>query len=54
MKQWLNTLNDKELSKWIKAFDNFENNLLLKFIDNSPNKEDLIYAKKILKERKGN
>ena len=54
MKQWLNSLTTRELSTWIKAFDNFQNNLLLKFVDNSPNEEDLIYAKKLLKKRKAN
>tara|TARA_R100001086_G_scaffold196212_1_gene113014 strand:- start:1315 stop:1518 length:204 start_codon:yes stop_codon:yes gene_type:complete len=52
MEQWFKSLSIKELSTWIKNFDNFENNLLLKFVDNSPNKEDLKTAKKILKNKR--
>ena len=52
MEQWLKTLTIKELSTWIKNFDNFKNNLLLKFVDNSPNEEDLKTAKKILKNKR--
>jgi|TARA_R100000084_G_scaffold72194_1_gene32171 hypothetical protein len=52
MEKWLKTLSIKELSTWINNFDNFQNNLLLKFVDNSPNEEDLKTAKKILKNKR--
>ena len=52
MEKWFKTLSIRELTTWINNFDNFQNNLLLKFVDNSPNEEDLKTAKKILKNKR--
>ena len=52
MEKWFKTLSIKELSTWINNFDNFKNNLFLKFVDNSPTEEDIKTAKKILKNKR--
>ena len=52
MEKWFKTLSIKELSTWINNFDNFQNNLLLKFVDNSPSEEDLKKSKTILKNKR--
>jgi len=52
MEKWFKTLSIKELSTWINNFDNFKNNLFLKFVDNQPTEEDIKTAKKILKNKR--
>ena len=49
MEKWFKTLSIKELSTWIKNFDNSTLNQLL---DNQPSEEDLKTAKKILKNKR--
>ena len=46
MEKWFKTLSIKELSTWIK---NFDNSTLNQFLDNHPSEEDLKMDKKILK-----
>ena len=48
MEKWFKTLSIKDLSTWIKNFDNSTFNQLL---DNQPSEEDLKTAKKILKNK---
>jgi hypothetical protein len=50
MEKWFKTLSIKELSTWIKNFDN--SNLLNQFLDNQPTDEDINIAKKILKNKR--
>jgi hypothetical protein len=50
MKEWFKTLSIKELSTWIKNFDN--SSLLNQFLDNQPTDEDINIAKKILKNKR--
>ena len=47
MEQWFKTLSIKELSTWIK---NFDNSTLSEFLNRNhkPNREDIKKAKKIL------
>ena len=52
MEEWFKTLTIKELSTWIKNFDN--SNLLNQFLDNQPTDEDINIAKKILKNKIAN
>ena len=49
MEKWFKTLSIKELSTWIK---NFDNSTLNQFLDNQPSEEDLKMAKKILKNKR--
>ena len=51
MEQWLKSLTIKELSTWIK---NFDNSTLSEFLNTNhkPTREDLKTAKKILKNKK--
>ncbi len=49
MEKWFKTLSIKDLSTWIKNFDNSTLNQLL---DNQPSEEDLKKAKKILKNKR--
>ncbi len=49
MEKWFKTLSIKDLSTWIKNFDNSTLNQLL---DNQPSEEDLKTAKKILKNKR--
>lgn len=49
MEKWFKTLTIKELSTWIKNFDNFSLN---QFLNNGPTDEDIITAKKILKNKR--
>ena len=43
MEKWFKTLSIKELSTWIKNFDNSTHN---QFLDNQPSEEDIKTAKK--------
>jgi hypothetical protein len=54
MEKWFKTLSIKELSTWIKNFDNSTpiNEGLNMFLDNQPSNEDIMEAKKILKNKK--
>ena len=49
MEKWFKTLTIKELSTWIK---NFDNSSLNQFLNNQPTDEDIITAKKILKNKR--
>ena len=49
MEKWFKTLTIKELSTWIK---NFDNSTLNQFLDNQPTSEDIKTAKRILKNKK--
>ena len=49
MEKWFKTLSIKELSTWIKNVDNSTLNM---FLDNQPSNEDIMVAKKILKNKK--
>ena len=49
MEKWFKTLSIKELSTWVK---NFDNSTLNQFLDNQPSEEDLKMAKKILKNKR--
>ena len=49
MEKWFKTLSIKELSTWIK---NFDNSTLNQFLDNQPTSEDMKAAKRILKNKK--
>ena len=49
MESWFKTLTIKELSTWIK---NFDNSTLNQFLANGPSDEDIITAKKILKNKR--
>jgi len=49
MDKWFKSLSIKELSTWIK---NFDNSTLNQFLDNQPTDEDIKTAKKILKNKK--
>jgi hypothetical protein len=49
MEKWFKTLTIKELSTWIK---NFDNSTLHHFLNNVPSDEDIITAKKILKNKR--
>ena len=51
MEQWFKTLTIKELSTWIK---NFDNTTLSEFLNTNhkPTKEDIKTAKKILKNKR--
>ena len=48
MEKWFKTLSIKELSTWIK---NFDNSTLNQFLDNQPTSEDIKTAKRILKNK---
>ena len=49
MEKWFKTLSIKELSTWVK---NFDNSSLNQFLDNQPTDEDINTAKKILKNKR--
>jgi len=49
MEKWFKTLSIKELSTWVKNFDNSTFNM---FLDNQPSNQDIMVAKKILKNKK--
>ena len=49
MEQWFKSLTIKELSTWIK---NFDNSSLNQFLNNGPTDEDIITARKILKNKR--
>jgi hypothetical protein len=49
MENWFKTLSIKELSTWIK---NFDNSILGQFLDNQPTEDDIRTAKKILKNKR--
>mgnify|MGYP003130173808 CR=1 FL=1 len=49
MEKWFKTLSIKELSTWVKNFDNSTLNQLL---NDQPSEEDLKTAKKILKNKR--
>jgi len=49
MEKWFKTLKIKELSTWVK---NFDNSTLNQFLDNQPTDEDIKTAKKILKNKR--
>lgn len=49
MEKWFKTLTIKELSTWIK---NFDNSTLNQFLNNQPTDDDIKTAKKILKNKK--
>ena len=49
MEKWFKTLSIKELSTWVK---NFDNSTLNQFLDNHPTSEDIKTAKRILKNKK--
>lgn len=49
MEKWFKTLSIKELSTWIK---NFDNSILSQFLDNQPTEDDIRAAKKILKNKR--
>ena len=49
MEKWFKTLSIKELSTWVK---NFDNSTLNQFLDNQPTSEDIKTAKRILKNKK--
>tara|TARA_R100000963_G_scaffold23504_1_gene16252 strand:- start:337 stop:531 length:195 start_codon:yes stop_codon:yes gene_type:complete len=49
MEKWFKTLSIKELSTWVK---NFDNSSLNQFLDNQPTDEDINIAKKILKNKR--
>ncbi len=49
MEKWFKTLSIKDLSTWIK---NFDNSTLNQFLDNQPTEEDIKTAKKILKNKR--
>ena len=49
MESWFKTLSIKELSTWIK---NFDNSILGQFLDNQPTNDDIKAAKKILKNKR--
>ena len=49
MEKWFKTLKIKELSTWVK---NFDNSTLNQFLDNQPTNEDIKTAKKILKNKR--
>ena len=51
MEKWFKTLSIKELSTWVK---NFDNSTLNQFLDNQPTEEDIKTAKKILKNKRAN
>lgn len=51
MEEWFKTLTIKELSTWVK---NFDNSTLNQFLDNQPNEKDLKTAKRILKNKLDN
>tara|TARA_R100000234_G_scaffold103334_1_gene72775 strand:+ start:299 stop:511 length:213 start_codon:yes stop_codon:yes gene_type:complete len=55
MEKWFKTLSIKELSTWIKNFDNStwrQKVGLNQFLDNQPTSEDIKTAKRILKNKK--
>ena len=49
MEKWFKTLSIRELSTWVK---NFDNSTLNQFLDNQPTEEDIKTAKKILKNKR--
>ena len=49
MESWFKTLTIKELSTWIKSYDN---STLGYFLDNQPSELDIKAAKKILKNKR--
>ena len=49
MEKWFKTLSIKELSTWIK---NFDNSMLNQFLANQPSDDDIKAAKKILKNKR--
>tara|TARA_A100001201_G_scaffold121010_1_gene104565 strand:- start:1030 stop:1224 length:195 start_codon:yes stop_codon:yes gene_type:complete len=49
MESWFKTLTIKELSTWIK---NFDNSTLNQFLANQPTDNDIKAAKKILKNKR--
>ena len=49
MENWFKTLSIKELSTWIK---NFDNSTLNQFLANQPTEDDIRVAKKILKNKR--
>lgn len=49
MEKWFKTLSIKELSTWVK---NFDNSTLNQFLDNQPTSEDIKTAKRILKNKR--
>ena len=49
MESWFKTLTIKELSTWIK---NFDNSTLNQFLANQPSENDIKAAKKILKNKR--
>ena len=49
MEKGFKTLSIKELSTWVK---NFDNSTLNQFLDNQPTSEDIKTAKRILKNKK--
>ena len=49
MESWFKTLTIKELSTWIK---NFDNSTLNQFLANQPSNDDIKAAKKILKNKR--
>ena len=51
MRNFFESCTAKELSTWIKHFDNYS--LLNNFIDNAPSVEDIKLAKKILNIKRG-
>jgi hypothetical protein len=51
MRNFFESCTVKELSTWIKHFDNYS--LLNNFIDNAPSVEDIKLAKKILNIKRG-
>jgi len=49
MEKWFKTLSIKELSTWIK---NFDNSILNQFLANQPSDDNIKIAKKILKNKR--
>tara|TARA_R110000824_G_scaffold17456_1_gene70805 strand:- start:229 stop:414 length:186 start_codon:yes stop_codon:yes gene_type:complete len=49
--KWFKTLSIKELSTWVKHFDN-SNSMLNELFPNRPNVDDIKEAKRILKNKR--